>query len=85
MINNASTKERRRDDRIECRDSIRWKRPGRFEDHKAWSSDRSPTSLGFITETRHAPAVEVKGATFTELKVHRNEDGAWIAQCVVDV
>lgn len=35
--------------------------------------------------TRHAPAVEVKGATFTELKVNRDRHGAWIAQCVVDV
>jgi SHS2 domain-containing protein len=29
--------------------------------------------------------VEVKGATLTELKVGRTEDGAWIARCVVDV
>jgi SHS2 domain-containing protein len=34
---------------------------------------------------RHQPAVEVKGATYTELRVQRREDGAWIAQCVVDV
>ncbi|KTD10967.1 hypothetical protein Lgra_1933 [Legionella gratiana] len=34
--------------------------------------------------TRHQPAVEVKGATFTELKVHQNNQ-TWIAQCVVDV
>ena len=34
---------------------------------------------------KHQPAVEVKGATYTELKVERNEDGLWIAQCVVDV
>lgn len=33
----------------------------------------------------HQPAVEVKGATYTELKLQRREDGAWIAQCVVDV
>jgi protein archease len=33
---------------------------------------------------RHRPAVEVKGATFTELKVAQR-DGAWVAQCVVDV
>ncbi len=33
---------------------------------------------------RHQPAVEVKGATFTELKVYEN-DGTWVAQCVVDV
>lgn len=34
---------------------------------------------------RHAPAVEVKGATLTELSVARNADGEWVAQCVVDV
>ena len=33
---------------------------------------------------RHEPAVEVKGATYTDLFVGR-KDGAWIAQCVVDV
>ncbi len=33
---------------------------------------------------RHAPAVEVKGATFTELQV-AERDGIWIAQCVIDV
>lgn len=34
---------------------------------------------------RHQPAVEVKGATLTELSVHRDRTGEWIAQCVVDV
>jgi len=34
---------------------------------------------------RHRPAVEVKGATYTELKVYRDERGRWVAQCVVDV
>jgi SHS2 domain-containing protein len=29
--------------------------------------------------------VEVKGATYTQLKVARVETGAWLAQCVVDV
>lgn len=33
----------------------------------------------------HAPGVEVKGATFTELAVHENENGRWVAQCIVDV
>lgn len=33
---------------------------------------------------RHAPAVEVKGATYTALRVAR-EGEVWIAQCVVDV
>lgn len=34
---------------------------------------------------RHHPAVEVKGATFTELKVAQQPGGGWLAQCVVDV
>jgi SHS2 domain-containing protein len=34
---------------------------------------------------RHQPAVEVKGATYTELKVAQQPDGVWFAQCVVDV
>jgi SHS2 domain-containing protein len=38
-----------------------------------------------IDPARHAPAVEPKGATFTALKVERRPDGAWIAQCVIDV
>ena len=33
---------------------------------------------------KHQPAVEVKGATYTQLRV-KKEDGHWIAQCVVDV
>ncbi|MBI4525584.1 MAG: archease [Deltaproteobacteria bacterium] len=38
-----------------------------------------------IDVARHQPAVEVKGATFTELKVRQDPTGTWIAQCVVDV
>jgi SHS2 domain-containing protein len=34
---------------------------------------------------RHRPAVEVKGATCTELAVERLADGSFRAQCVVDV
>jgi SHS2 domain-containing protein len=34
---------------------------------------------------RHQPAVEVKGATWTGLRVAREEDGSWVAECVVDV
>jgi tRNA nucleotidyltransferase (CCA-adding enzyme) len=34
---------------------------------------------------RHQPAVEVKGATLTCLRVGQEPDGSWIAQCVVDV
>ena len=38
-----------------------------------------------VDVARHAPAVEVKGATFTTLKVEQQKSGLWIAQCVVDV
>ena len=34
---------------------------------------------------RHQPTVEIKGATYTELKVAQQVDGSWLAQCVVDV
>jgi tRNA nucleotidyltransferase (CCA-adding enzyme) len=34
---------------------------------------------------RHAPAVEVKGATYTELRVRPTPGGGWLAQTVVDV
>ncbi len=34
---------------------------------------------------RHHPAVEVKGATYTALRVAHQPDGSWLAQCVVDV
>jgi tRNA nucleotidyltransferase (CCA-adding enzyme) len=37
-----------------------------------------------VDTARHAPAVEVKGATYTALRVAR-EDGGWVAQTVVDV
>jgi len=33
---------------------------------------------------RHHPAVEVKGATWTGMRVAR-EGGSWVAECVVDV
>ena len=34
---------------------------------------------------KHHPAVEVKAATYSSLRVRRNEDGTWVAQCIVDV
>ena len=37
-----------------------------------------------VDPQRHHPAVEVKGATYTTLRVAR-EAGAWVAQTVVDV
>jgi len=38
-----------------------------------------------VDVARHSPAVEVKGATFTELAVGRDDDGRWFARCVLDV
>lgn len=38
-----------------------------------------------VSRERHAPSVEVKGATFTELAVVEDRPGWWRAQCVVDV
>jgi SHS2 domain-containing protein len=38
-----------------------------------------------VDRVRHEPAVEIKGATYTALRVERQADGHWLAQCVVDV
>lgn len=38
-----------------------------------------------VDRKRHEPAVEIKGATYTMLRVERQENGRWMAQCVVDV
>lgn len=38
-----------------------------------------------IDRERHRPVVEAKGATYTELRVGQQENGQWVAQCVIDV
>ena len=38
-----------------------------------------------VDVNKHSPAVEVKGATYTQLRVARDETGTWLAQCIVDV
>ena len=38
-----------------------------------------------ISVERHSPAVELKGATLTELSVVEDRPGQWRAQCVIDV
>lgn len=38
-----------------------------------------------VDRGKHEPAVEVKGATYTELRVQQMENNGWVAQCVVDV
>jgi SHS2 domain-containing protein len=38
-----------------------------------------------VDARKHEPAVEVKAATYADLKVGPDADGDWMAQCVVDV
>jgi tRNA nucleotidyltransferase (CCA-adding enzyme) len=38
-----------------------------------------------IDPEKHNTIVEVKAATYAELKVSSDENGRWVAQCVVDV
>ena len=38
-----------------------------------------------VDRTRHEPAAEPKGATYTALRVHKDDEGVWSARCVVDV
>lgn len=38
-----------------------------------------------IKPSKHQPAVEIKGATYTALKVYQDDEGTWHAQTVVDV
>lgn len=57
---------------------------GRFEVAIRGSHLRG-TAWGELADAaRHEPAVEPKGATYTALRVAQ-QDGEWVAQCVVDV
>ncbi len=38
-----------------------------------------------IDISKHMPTTEVKAATYAELSVRQEQDGSWIAQCIVDV
>ena len=38
-----------------------------------------------VDRAKHQPAVEIKGATLTELKVMQQPNGIWLAQCIIDV
>jgi len=38
-----------------------------------------------INVEKHNPTVEVKAATYGDLKVEQDKNGNWMAQCVVDV
>lgn len=59
-----------------------------FNRYQVWIQDShlSATACGeTVDRQKHQPAVEIKGATFTELHVYQRDDGAWLAQCIVDV
>lgn len=49
--------DRRMNTRTRSEDVVRWKRPGRIEDHKAWSIDRSDFGVGFCTLAGARPKV----------------------------
>jgi SHS2 domain-containing protein len=57
----------------------------RFEVHLEGSGLRGTAWGETADPARHHPAVEVKGATYTALKVREDPPGTWVAQCVVDV
>ncbi len=57
---------------------------GRYEVAVEGASLRARAFGEPVEVARHHPAVEVKGATWTGLRVAR-EGGAWVAECVVDV
>lgn len=57
----------------------------RFEVHV---KDHTLTARAFgepMDTAKHHMAVEVKGATYTALRVAQESNGEWVAQCVVDV
>ncbi|KWZ47696.1 archease [Burkholderia savannae] len=58
---------------------------GRFDVTLAEDGLRARVAGEPVDVARHRPAVEPKGATYTALRVDRLDDGAWIAECVVDV
>ena len=44
------------------------------------------TAWGEVVDlARHHPVVEVKGATYTGLRVFEADNGGWTAECVIDV
>lgn len=57
----------------------------RFEVHV---KDHVLTARAFgepMDTSKHHMAVEIKGATYTALRVAQESNGEWVAQCIVDV
>ena len=58
---------------------------GRFEVYITGSRLGAKAWGEAMDASKHELAIEVKGATCTELSVKQDESGNWLAQCVVDV
>lgn len=58
---------------------------GRFEVHIDGGKLTGTAWGERVSRERHKPAVEAKGATYTALEVSQDDDGNWVARCVVDV
>jgi tRNA nucleotidyltransferase (CCA-adding enzyme) len=58
---------------------------GRFEVHIDGKALRASAWGEPADRSRHAPACEPKGATYTALRVEQLPEGGWAAGCVVDV
>jgi len=58
---------------------------GRFAVHITGQTLTAQAWGESLDVARHQPAVEVKGATYTSLRVAQATDGTWVAECVVDV
>lgn len=58
---------------------------GRFQVHIVNGALQGEAWGETVDVEKHKPAVEVKGATYTNLRVNHESNGSWVAQCVVDV
>jgi len=59
-----------------------------FKHYQVAINDGKLSAIAFgeaVDRQKHEPAVEIKGATFTELRVYQQPNGTWVAQCIVDV
>ncbi len=58
---------------------------GRFETEPVEGGLRATAWGEPVDIEKHEPTVEVKAPTYADLKVYQDEQGDWIAQCIVDV
>jgi SHS2 domain-containing protein len=58
---------------------------GRFEVEMDDCRLRARVMGEAVDRSKHQPAIEIKGPTFTQLRVGYAPSGGWLAQCVVDV